>query len=149
MARDSSQPNDRQQLMDIRRLNLRKIIRDNGGVKEAARRASSAGHKRNASQFTELCGPTPSRNIGDKLAQALEQEFGLPPGFLDIPPPDETRHSDPFIAGVASAMHNLPAEDKAIVLEISEMLAKRAARRAVLAAPERISLADEANLLTD
>ena len=64
--------------------NFRIILKSIGGTNEAARMMN----KKNT-YITHIAGPTPVRNIGDKIAAQIESTFGLKPGDLDLPPPPE------------------------------------------------------------
>lgn len=56
---------------------MRQLVRSVGGTNEAARITG----KRN-SYITQIAGPKPTRQIGDKLAAQIELAFGLPSGSL-------------------------------------------------------------------
>ena len=66
-------------LHDIRRANMRQLISTWGGSTSLALRL---GHS-NGSYLAQIAGPRPVRTIGEKAARGIEQQLGLPEGWLD------------------------------------------------------------------
>jgi SOS-response transcriptional repressor LexA len=63
---------------DIRRKNLRKLARLEGGITDLSERLD-----RSQSQISHLIGNSPIKNIGDRLANHIEAIFDKPHGWLD------------------------------------------------------------------
>lgn len=63
---------------EIRRQNLRNLVKQYGGQKELAEAADIA-----ANQLNHLISPNPFRNVGEKLARKIEVNLNLPIGYLD------------------------------------------------------------------
>ncbi|MES2997916.1 MAG: S24 family peptidase [Pseudomonadota bacterium] len=63
---------------DIRRKNLRRLARLEGGITYLSERLD-----RSQSQISHLIGNSPIKNIGDRLANYIEQVFHKPHGWLD------------------------------------------------------------------
>ncbi|PRZ51196.1 hypothetical protein BX589_12037 [Paraburkholderia fungorum] len=59
--------------------NARAVAQAVGGIAAFARKM-----KMSDSQASQLIGENPTRNIGDKLAERIEEAFKLPPGGLDL-----------------------------------------------------------------
>ena len=104
-----------------RRWHFRQIIRSVGGARAAAALLNDVS----TSYITIVAGPTPTRNIGDKVAAKIEATFGLPPGSLDQPPPPETVDKDPYIAAISATLHATSDSDKEFVLAIAQWIAAR------------------------
>jgi plasmid maintenance system antidote protein VapI len=62
---------------EIRLENARSLATE--GPAEFARQIESS-----TQQVNQVIGPSPSRNIGDKLARRIESAFGKPEGWLDV-----------------------------------------------------------------
>ena len=77
-------------LADTRRANVRALVKANGGTTAVSKRLGY----RNASFLSQQLGPKPTREVTEKTARALEEEFKLAPGSLDLaadaPPAVET-----------------------------------------------------------
>jgi hypothetical protein len=65
----------------FRRENLRTLIREDGGPGSLA---TKLGHT-NPSFLSQLAGPTPTRNVSEKVARDIEQQLGLLYKWLDEP----------------------------------------------------------------
>lgn len=63
---------------------MRRLVKLAGGVNAAAEKLG-----RSPAYVTAIAGPNPQRNIGDKMAAVIEEAFGLQPGDLDQPPPEQ------------------------------------------------------------
>jgi hypothetical protein len=72
---------------DTRRENLRSLIRQWGGPTSLAKKL---GHS-NGSYLAQLAGPSPSREVSEKVAREVEAKLGLPSSWLD----DE--HAEPRV----------------------------------------------------
>lgn len=66
-------------IYEIRRANLRQLMRDWGGPTSLA---TKLGHT-NGSYLAQLAGPNPSREISEKVARAIEVALDLPAGWMD------------------------------------------------------------------
>jgi hypothetical protein len=66
-------------LNEIRRDNLRAIMKKRGGSTKVA---AQLGYK-TGSFFSQMLGPTPTRDITEKSARRYEAALGLPSGTLD------------------------------------------------------------------
>lgn len=66
-------------IYDIRRANLRELMRTWGGPTSLAHKL---GHT-NGSYIAQLAGPNPSREISEKVARGIEQSLALPIGWMD------------------------------------------------------------------
>jgi hypothetical protein len=64
---------------DQRRDNLRSLIKTWGGPTSMAKKL---GHT-NGSYLAQLAGPSPSREVSEKVAREFEAKLGLPSGWLD------------------------------------------------------------------
>ena len=62
-----------------RRDNVRRLISTWGGPTSLARKL---GHS-NGSYLAQLAGPSPSREVSEKVAREMETKLGLPLGWLD------------------------------------------------------------------
>lgn len=100
--------------------NFRQIIRNVDGTNEAARLMG----KKN-SYITQIAGPNPKRNIGDRMATMIETAFGLPPGSLDTPPPKQSGNEDAYLSKICATLANAPDADKEFVLAMSEWIVGR------------------------
>lgn len=99
--------------------NFRQLIK-RLGVNEVARQMG----KKN-SYITAIGGPNPVRNIGSRIAQQIESTFGLTPGALDQPPPEQAKSEDRLLAAIAEVLSNATDDDKEFVLAMSEWIVKR------------------------
>ncbi len=63
----------------LRRVNLRKIANQLGGISILARQLNKT-----PAQISHLIGINASKNIGDKLAHNIEQALNLPKNWLDV-----------------------------------------------------------------
>jgi SOS-response transcriptional repressor LexA len=70
---------------EIRRENAR-LLASSAGTKSAFARLVGM----DASQVSQIIGPTPSKNIGNSIARRIEQAHHLPEGWLDVPHPEMT-----------------------------------------------------------
>ncbi|MEO6277198.1 hypothetical protein [Roseateles sp.] len=66
----------------VRRDNVRALVKANGGNTAVAKRL---GHQ-NGSFLSQQIGPNPIRDVTEKTARAIEEEFNLAAGSLDRPP---------------------------------------------------------------
>jgi len=108
------------EVADNRRWNFQQIT-NRLGTNEVARRLG-----KNNSQISAVVGETRNRNIGNRFAQQIENEFGLPPGSLDLPPPPEAlKHEDRYLAEINSTLANATDDDKELVLGIAQWVVKR------------------------
>lgn len=110
----------RDEIQENRLRNFRRIISSVNGTNEAARMMN----KKNT-YITQIAGPTPTRNIGNKIAAQIENTFGLAPGSLDLPPPPEALSEDALIAELSSVMVNTSTEDKKMMIGIAKLFAER------------------------
>lgn len=111
---------DRDQIRENRLWNMRQIVRSCGGVNAAARIL-----KRDNAYITAIAGPNPTRSIGDRITPVIEEAFGLQPGALDLPAPEETKRDDPLIGQICATLANASEADKEFVLHIAEWIVKR------------------------
>lgn len=79
---------------DIRRTNLRQLVKQWGGPSSLARKL---GHS-NGSYLAQLAGPRPSKEVTEKQARSIEQRLDLPAGWLDRKNP--TLRSEPDTAAI-------------------------------------------------
>lgn len=68
---------------EIRRENARRLA-SNAGAKAAFARLVGM----DASQVSQLIGPSPSKNIGNSIARRIERAHHLPEGWLDVEQPE-------------------------------------------------------------
>lgn len=64
---------------EIRRGNLRALMREWGGPTSLAKKL---GHS-NGSYLAQLAGPSPSREVSEKVAREVETRLALPSNWLD------------------------------------------------------------------
>jgi hypothetical protein len=64
---------------EIRRKNLRQLVKDWGGPLPLAMKLGYS----NASFIVQMAGPNPSREISEKTARKIEEKLGLTAGWLD------------------------------------------------------------------
>lgn len=64
----------------VRRANLRKLIEQWGGPTSLA---TKLGHS-NGSYLAQLAGPTPSREVSERVARSIEKSLNLEAGWLDM-----------------------------------------------------------------
>ncbi len=64
---------------ELRRDNLRRLIAERGGANVLAK---ALGYS-NASFLSQMCGPSPMREVSEKTARKFEKKLGLPAGHLD------------------------------------------------------------------
>ena len=67
-------------IYEIRRDNARHLSKAIGGDS-----AFAAKIDRSTGQIAHIIGPNPHKNIGHRLARHIEQSFGKPEGWLDLP----------------------------------------------------------------
>lgn len=104
-----------------RRWNFRQLIRSAGG-----NNAVAALMNVSTSYIVIVAGPTPTRNIGPKMAAKIEARFGLNPGALDVPPPVEAMNTqDHYLSSIAATLANAPDDDKELVLSFSHWVRSR------------------------
>lgn len=111
---------DKEVIQQNRLWNFRQIVSSVDGVNEAARIMG----KKN-SYITQIAGPNPTRNIGNRMATSIEKSFGLPPGALDANPPKQSEGGDPYLASICSTLANASDNDKEFVLAMSEWIVGR------------------------
>lgn len=80
--------------------NLRRLIDALGGVGAVSQKLGRAG----SSYLSQLVGPNPSRNIGERAARKIEADLGLPEMWLDVPNADLVRLGDTPAASVGAAV---------------------------------------------
>jgi hypothetical protein len=66
-------------VLDIRRQRLRELMRARGGPGALAKKLGYS----TGSYLSQVAGPTPSRDISENVARAMEKMLGLPDGYLD------------------------------------------------------------------
>lgn len=109
-----------EQIKRNRLWNFRQIIKTAGGTNEVARIMG----KKN-SYITAIAGPNPSRSIGNKMAQTIEQVFELGHGSLDLPPPKDAASEDEYIAHISATLANASETDKEFVLAVAQWIVGR------------------------
>ena len=109
-------------VQENRRWHLRQIMRAVGGNNAVAALLNGVS----TSYITIVAGPSPTRNIGDKVAAKIEAAFGLAPGALDLPPPEEPTGADPYISEISATLANVDDPDKEFVLAVAQWVASRA-----------------------
>lgn len=97
-------------IYDVRRQNLRALIREWRGPTSLARKL---GHS-NGSYLAQLIGPNPSREISEKVARGIEAKLNLPLGWLDRETPERPPIDDSVLAhcvrAVAAAVQDSPVK---------------------------------------
>lgn len=88
-----------QSIYDIRRDNLRLLMRQWGGPTSLARKL---GHS-NGSYLAQLAGPKPTREVSEKVAWEFEEKLGLPRGWMDEPHADTPRVDEAALAETVRA----------------------------------------------
>lgn len=111
---------NKEEIQRNRLWNFRQIIKNVGGTNEAARIMS----KKN-SYITQIAGPSPKRNIGDKMAEMIESAFGLTAGSLDAKPPEQISGEDRYLSKICATLASAPEADKEFVLAMSEWIVGR------------------------
>jgi hypothetical protein len=66
---------------DVRRDNLRHLVRQHDGPAALARRLGY----RSAAFIVQMAGPHPTRPVSERTARGVEEKLGLPAGWLDRP----------------------------------------------------------------
>jgi len=102
---------NKEEIQRNRLWNFRQIIKNVGWTNEAARIMS----KKN-SYITQIAGPSPKRNIGDKMAEMIESAFGLTAGSLDAKPPEQISGEDRYLSKICATLASAPEADKEFVL---------------------------------
>lgn len=110
----------KEDVQENRLWNFRQIINAAGGTNEAARIMD-----KHNSYITQIAGPKPQRNIGNRMATMIETAFGLPPGSLDAAPPKQASNEDEYIAQICATLANAPSADKEFVLAVAEWIVSR------------------------
>jgi hypothetical protein len=64
---------------EIRRDRLRELMRVRGGPGALAKKLGYSS----GSYLSQVAGPTPTREISERVARAMEKLLGLPEGYLD------------------------------------------------------------------
>ena len=77
-------------VMDLRRENLRTLMKTWGGPTSLARKLGHA----NGSYLAQLAGPKPTRAVSEKVAREIEETLLLPHGWLDREQPTSTERLD-------------------------------------------------------
>ena len=112
---------------DVRRENLRHLIRQHDGPAALARRLGY----RNGAFLVQMAGPNPSRPVSERTARAFEAKLGLPTGWFD----DAQR-----AASTPSALGDPPAPiDSALLTETLRLLAESCAAMGITLAPARFA----------
>jgi hypothetical protein len=113
---------EKDRVQENRLWNFRQIVRSVGSNEVAAIMG------KHNSYITQLAGPNPKRNIGNKIAKQIEEAFKLAPGSLDADPPQDSAASnkqrDHAINEITSALANTTDEDRELVLNFAKMVAK-------------------------
>lgn len=86
---------------DARRANLRRLIVQWGGPTSLAIRL---GHS-NGSYIAQLAGPSPSRDVSEKTARAIEDKLGLPRLWMDSENHGITQLNDVLLGQCLRAVH--------------------------------------------
>lgn len=68
-----------QSVYELRRHNLRSLIQSWGGPTSLSKKLGHA----NGSYLAQLAGPSPSRDVSERVAREIEGKLGLPSGWLD------------------------------------------------------------------
>jgi len=115
-------------VFDLRRDNLRKLMRQWGGPTSLA---TKLGHS-NGSYMAQLAGPHPTRDVSEKVAREIERKLHLADGWMDHShksPPGEP-DTDTLIEVVALVHDVLDAEgvkaQKPKVAELTALVYERA-----------------------
>jgi hypothetical protein len=66
-------------VLDIRRERLRELMRVRGGPGALAKKLGYSS----GSYLSQVAGPTPTREISERVARAMEKLLTLPDGYLD------------------------------------------------------------------
>ncbi len=110
---------------DIRRKNLRRLARLEGGITDLSERLD-----RSQSQISHLIGHSPIKNIGDRLASHIETVFNKPRGWLDREHETEEAGGlyDPHEKSYPSSSYRVPLlsvqETKDRFVQLSKLPAK-------------------------
>lgn len=87
----------------IRYNNTRILVNQVGGVSNFANKINKG-----QSQTSQFAGTTPIKGIGNKVAREIEDAFGKPHGWLDLPHDEELKSPD------ANVSEPMPLVDKSI-----------------------------------
>ena len=93
-------------VLDTRRERLRELMRVRGGPGALAKKLGYSS----GSYLSQVAGPTPTRDISERVARAMEKLMGLPEGWLDQPgDPTEPPPSDVHVPLVAEVVRHVLA----------------------------------------
>ena len=101
---------------DIRRENAKALADQVGGSRVFARMLS-----REETQVSQIIGRNPQRQIGPKLARLIEQAFGKPEGWLDVPHDELEPLAEPSVA-FARWFQGLPPEARSKLVQIAPIV---------------------------
>lgn len=90
---------------------MRELIKAHGGPGPLAKKLGYSS----GSYVSQVAGPTPSREIGEKPARAIEHMLGLPHGWMDREggdPAPPTGAQSPLVAEVVRAVMSTLEGDK-------------------------------------
>ncbi|MFW2563851.1 hypothetical protein [Acinetobacter baumannii] len=85
----------------IRYNNTRILVDQVGGVSNFANKINKG-----QSQTSQFAGTTPIKGIGNKVAREIEEAFGKPHGWLDIPHETHRLDISKEVSGVNSSRYN-------------------------------------------
>lgn len=83
---------------EIRRENARNLA-----TKAGAKAAFARLVEMDASQVSQLIGPTPTKNIGNSIARRIERAHDLPEGWLDVEHPEFTKDDEETVTSTEPA----------------------------------------------
>ena len=101
---------------DIRRENAKLLAGAVGGSREFARLLG-----REETQVSQIIGKNPQRQIGPKLARLIEQKFGKPEGWLDVPHDEQEPLQEPAVA-FARWFQSLPEDARAKLVQVAPIV---------------------------
>lgn len=108
---------------DYRRMNLLALIDECGGRRFGGVNALAEKIGSNPSHISALISPATSRrNVGPNLARRIEKAFGKPRGWMDHPHTNDDEVLRPEDLEVARAARDLPADGRALVLQMIRQL---------------------------
>jgi hypothetical protein len=101
-------------VLEIRRDRLRELMRVRGGPGALAKKLGYSS----GSYLSQVAGPTPTREISERVARAMEKLLQLPDGYLD-------REEDPPSAPAVDVQAPLVADIVHIVMDIIDSAPQR------------------------
>lgn len=84
----------------VRRANLKELAKQWGGPTSLSRKLGHA----NGSYLAQLIGPTPTREVSEKVAREIETKLGLPGGWLDAEHENGVRVDDEMLGECVRAV---------------------------------------------